>query len=176
MYIIWHVFVSYMSADSFRGVTGIWICGVNQMPRLGPRFRFSPSCLFLVKVVTKMGLVILLWQAQKKQTTLQNTETSLGQNSPLTEAVDSPQCGLGSISAMIEPWIEKPSRVSPFSFIFQEAPLQHNPSWQKRAGASSPPESSPCLPSQCMEGDRHSTAECVYFQTGSPEPPFSVLN
>lgn len=113
MYIIWHVFVSYMSADSFRGVTGIWICGVNQMPWLGPRFRFSPSCLFLVKVVTKMGLVILLWQAQKKQTTLQNTETSLGQNSPLTEAVDSPQCGLGSISAMIEPWIEKPRTESP---------------------------------------------------------------
>lgn len=116
--------------------------------------------------------MILLWQAQQKRTTLQNTKTSLGQCSSLTEAVGSPQCCFGSISVTIAPWIQKLSTVS-FKRLHSSTILPDG-SMMEAALLQSPVPAFPL--SAWRETDRHCTAECLCFQTGSPEPPFSVLD
>lgn len=148
---------------------------------LAPNSGFSPpNCPFLVKVVTKKMLVTSLRQTQEKWTALCDTETLLGQCSPLVKAVWQFTSVLLVIhfSVRIEPGYLRnicEHRLSLFLHL-SEAPIQQSPSWWRYTGASSPPEPSHCLPSQCTGKDRHSMVECVWLWTGSPEPPCLVLN
>lgn len=43
MYKIWHVFVWYTPADSFRGITGVWTCGSKPDALAWPQVQVFPQ-------------------------------------------------------------------------------------------------------------------------------------